>query len=54
MPIYEFGCKKCKKDFEIVQSISDYDPAKVECPDCHSKNVERHYSRVHAITSKKS
>lgn len=54
MPIYEFSCKDCKKDFEVVQSISDYDPEKVECPGCKGKNVARLWSRVTAITSKKS
>lgn len=54
MPIYEFSCHECKKDFEVVQGISAYDPKKVECPECHSKDVERRWSRVTAITAKKS
>jgi putative FmdB family regulatory protein len=33
MPLYEYSCTKCKKHFEILQSISA-DPAK--CPDCGS------------------
>jgi putative FmdB family regulatory protein len=54
MPVYEFHCKKCGKSFEIVRSMSEYDPKKVKCPSCQSKRVERRWSRVSAITSKKS
>jgi len=38
MPIYEYRCKKCSKEFELVQKITD-DPMS-ECPDCGGK-VER-------------
>lgn len=38
MPIYEYRCRKCSKEFELVQKITD-DPA-TECPDCGGK-VER-------------
>lgn len=33
MPFYDYRCKCCKKDFEILQSIND-NPIK-ECPDCN-------------------
>ncbi len=54
MPVYEFCCKSCHKEFEIVQPISKYGPGKVECPECQSHDVDRRWSRVSAITSKKS
>jgi putative FmdB family regulatory protein len=54
VPVYEFTCKKCGQPFEIVESISRYDPAKVRCPACKSRKVERRWSRVVAVTSKKS
>ena len=54
MPVYEFICHKCEKPFEIVESITDHDPGKVRCPSCKSKKVERRWSRVVAVTSKKS
>lgn len=54
MPIYEFNCKACKKPFEIVESLASYDPKKVKCPECGSKRVERRWSTVYAVTSKKS
>ena len=54
MPIYEFDCEKCKKTFDLVESISDYDPKQVKCPKCGSKKVRRRFSSIHAVTSKKS
>ncbi len=54
MPVYEFRCRDCKKNFEIVCSISEYEREKVACPDCGGKKVERRWSRVFAVTSKKS
>lgn len=38
MPIYEYRCKKCSKEFELIQKITD-EPAS-ECPDCGGK-IER-------------
>lgn len=32
MPIYEYGCKKCGKEFEIFQKITD--PALKSCKFC--------------------
>ncbi len=41
MPIYEFQCKKCGKDFEdLVARRGDKSP----CPKCGSKKVERKVS----------
>jgi putative FmdB family regulatory protein len=54
MPTYEYRCQKCEKDFEIVESVTDHDPAKARCPECGSEDVERRWSQVYAVTSKKS
>ena len=54
MPIYEFRCLDCKKRFDLVLSVTEYDPKKVKCPKCGAKKVERQWSRVFAVTSKKS
>jgi len=32
MPIYEYHCVNCGKDFEFMQKFSD--PPKTVCPDC--------------------
>lgn len=42
MPIYEYKCKKCGKEFEVMQKFSD-DPVK-KCEDC-SGPVEKMISQ---------
>ena len=37
MPIYEYGCRKCKNDFEALVR-SETIP---ECPNCHSTELEK-------------
>lgn len=37
MPIYEYVCKACGAESEILQKVSD-PPAK-ECPACHKKKL---------------
>ncbi len=54
MPVYEFFCRACKKPFEVIESVEAYDPKRVECPECGGKKVERRWSTVFAVTSKKS
>jgi len=39
MPIYEYVCKKCGKEFELMQKISD-PPAK-KCPSCQGEVEKR-------------
>lgn len=38
MPIYEYLCKKCKKEFECLVLGNSSD---VRCPECNAKRVER-------------
>ena len=37
MPIYEFHCDECDKDFEYLVMGSD----KPECPTCKTRNIRR-------------
>ena len=37
MPMYEFRCNKCSKNFEELASADE----KVACPHCGSKDTER-------------
>ena len=53
MPVYEFVCRDCQKAFEIVRPMSE-SSSKVTCTHCGSTKVERIWSTVHAVTSKKS
>ena len=54
MPIYEYVCLDCKKEFSEVKPISAYTPKAVSCPKCKSKKTERRWSEVFVDTSKKS
>jgi putative FmdB family regulatory protein len=54
MPIYEFQCHDCQKTFEVTQSVSEHEKGPVRCPQCSGTNVERTFSHVYAVTSKKS
>jgi len=38
MPIYEYKCMKCKKEFEVLVFGRE---DRVACPDCQGENVER-------------
>ncbi|OGF45179.1 MAG: hypothetical protein A2452_12565 [Candidatus Firestonebacteria bacterium RIFOXYC2_FULL_39_67] len=42
MPLYEFACEKCKKEFEEL--LYNYDSSKVICPGCGSKKIARKLS----------
>jgi putative FmdB family regulatory protein len=45
MPTYVFHCKKCKKDFEIFQTLQEYS-GKVDCPSCTTPTEHRIYTVV--------
>jgi putative FmdB family regulatory protein len=40
MPMYEYGCRKCGKSFEMLRRMQDAD-RDLECPECRSEEVER-------------
>ena len=44
MPIYEYKCKACQREFEYQQRMSD--PDKVECEACGASALERLISRT--------
>jgi putative FmdB family regulatory protein len=57
MPRYEFQCQKCKKPFELLYSLTEYERAekkKIKCPKCKSVRVVRQISAFEVKTSKKS
>lgn len=45
MPIYEFQCDKCKKQFEVV-TLSMNEKPKASCPKCKSKKASKIVSKV--------
>jgi putative FmdB family regulatory protein len=46
MPIYEYGCRGCGRDFEVLVQGSQ----KPSCPDCGGKRLDKKLS-VFAVTS---
>lgn len=41
MPLYEYSCKACEKEFEALVSAKDADA--VTCPECEGAEVSRHF-----------
>ncbi len=39
MPIYEYQCKSCRHNFELLQGLRDPQPRK--CPECGELKVQR-------------
>jgi putative FmdB family regulatory protein len=54
MPTYEYRCMNCKKPFEVIMSISEYEKGKVKCPKCGKRRVKQQISEFMVQTSKKS
>ena len=44
MPIYDYACEKCEREFEVEQRITE-DPLK-SCPHCKSRKVKRLISQT--------
>jgi len=44
MPIYEYRCDKCEREFEVEQRITD--PPLAACPKCRSRKVRRLISQT--------
>ena len=42
MPLFEYICKKCGKEFEkLIFSINN---EKIECPDCRGTDIDKKFS----------
>jgi putative FmdB family regulatory protein len=57
MPIYDFYCNDCKKDFTQLFSVKEYEKNAKDgfrCPQCNKANVERVITSLHVIAPKKS
>ena len=52
MPVYDYLCNDCHKEFEKVLSLNEHD--QIRCPHCGSGNVEQEAKAFFAVTSKKS
>lgn len=54
MPIYEFECRKCGKEFSLVLSLKQYERKEFACPACQAREVELRITSTNVITSRKS
>lgn len=54
MPVYEFLCRKCDKEFTVVLSVEEHERHDVTCPHCKGKEVEQAVTAFSVVTSKKS
>ncbi len=54
MPRYEFYCEVCKKQFEMILSLAEYEKGRFKCPKCGGKKVHQEAAAFFAVTSKKS
>jgi putative FmdB family regulatory protein len=54
MPVYDYLCNDCGKEFEKVLSLTEHDHDRMTCPHCGSENVEQEAKAFFAVTSKKS
>jgi putative FmdB family regulatory protein len=55
MPVYDFYCRRCKKEFSAEMHVAEHDSGVVECPECRRKDmVEKELSTFTPVTSHKS
>ncbi|NIQ40174.1 MAG: zinc ribbon domain-containing protein [Proteobacteria bacterium] len=54
MPNYDYLCKKCKKLFTMVLTLSEYENGKIKCPHCGSERLKQQITTFMTKTSRKS
>ena len=61
MPLYEYVCQKCHKQFSEVLTVHEHDEQehdqdheKVQCPNCHSEDLEKVIEPFFAKTASKT
>jgi putative FmdB family regulatory protein len=55
MPMYEYLCADCHKEFSKVLTLSEHEKSEQPvCPHCGSHKVEQEVSAFFAVTGKKS
>ncbi len=55
MPVYEYVCKNCGKEFTISLSFKEFEAKpEIKCAHCESNNVQRRFTGFFAKTSRKS
>jgi putative FmdB family regulatory protein len=54
VPIYEFECEKCGKEFELTLSVHQFEKKEFVCPACQAREVQPLVTSTNVITSRKS
>jgi putative FmdB family regulatory protein len=54
MPTYDYYCGACEQTFEVHLSLQEHDAHQVQCPHCHSTQVQQAVTHFETVTSKKS
>ena len=54
MPVYEYTCLSCGKEFSLIQSLREHDRKDVACPRCDSRAIEQRVTACEVVTSHKS
>lgn len=54
MPVYEYRCLDCGKEFSVALSISEHDKGEAKCPACGGTNLKQRFSTFVAQTSRKA
>ncbi|WAM33702.1 FmdB family zinc ribbon protein [Caldicellulosiruptor morganii] len=54
MPFYDLRCKECGEEFNTWASIQQRENKEIECPNCHSRELEPVFKNVNFIVSSKS
>lgn len=54
MPVYEYACLDCGKEFTLTVSLHEHETMHATCPHCHSRSVEQLPAACEVVTSRKS
>jgi putative FmdB family regulatory protein len=54
MPLYEYRCLDCDREFSVALHVEDYGQVPVCCPYCEGANVEREIHHLEVLTGRKS
>lgn len=54
MPLYEYKCLDCKKEFLLALSLQEHENGAAACPSCGSKKLEQQITSFIAKTARKS
>jgi hypothetical protein len=53
MPHYEPYGEDCKKPFELILTLAEYEKGKIKCPGSGREHIEQEGAAIFVVTSKK-